>query len=477
MRYGAEEEVIPLLTAATARHPGDALLWQLLGLACRGVEDTEPALKALSRAAALSPDDALIAHALARVQLEAGLPAVELFDRAHRLAPLDAQILLGRAAAYVAESGRIAQAIASLDAQLQAHPTWLQGHRTASRLRWMRGEQDGFTASFERELAANPRQGVLWREWITTLLQAEKYDEAIATIARARNAVGVSATLDGLEAAALSEQGHLPAADQLFARLQPVAAGPLLIRYVRHLLRAGRPAEAAKLAETGLGSEAEYDLWPYLALSWRAIEDPRWHWLEGDPRFISVFDLGDRLGSLERLAECLRALHFAQHHPLEQSPRGGTQTDGPLLARLEPEIQALRRVLLDAVREHVAQLPPEDPAHPLLRHARAPLRFSGSWSVRLLGGGRHINHVHPAGWISSALYVSLPETTMGGADRAGWLTLGEASELGLDLPPLRMVEPRPGRLVLFPSIMWHGTRPFAAGERLTVAFDMKRPQA
>ena len=38
-----------------------------------------------------------------------------------------------------------------------------------------------------------------------------------------------------------------------------------------------------------------------------------------------------------------------------------------------------------------------------------------------------------------------------------------------------MIEPKPGRLVLFPSTMWHGTEPFAAGERLTVAFDVARP--
>ncbi|WP_373475225.1 putative 2OG-Fe(II) oxygenase [Sphingorhabdus sp.] len=33
----------------------------------------------------------------------------------------------------------------------------------------------------------------------------------------------------------------------------------------------------------------------------------------------------------------------------------------------------------------------------------------------------------------------------------------------------------PGRLVLFPSTMWHSTIPFAAGERLTIAFEIRRP--
>ena len=90
------------------------------------------------------------------------------------------------------------------------------------------------------------------------------------------------------------------------------------------------------------------------------------------------------------------------------------------------------------------------------------------------GQGRHVNHVHPAGWISSAFYVALPDE-IDAEGPAGWLTLGEAGELGLDLPPIRLVQPRPGRLVLFPSTLWHGTRPFEAGERLTVAFDVARP--
>jgi hypothetical protein len=115
--------------------------------------------------------------------------------------------------------------------------------------------------------------------------------------------------------------------------------------------------------------------------------------------------------------------------------------------------------------------------HPLLRERRdRPVRFSGSWSVRLRGAGYHTNHVHPQGWISSALYVALPERAKGDPPDAGWLKLGEPPpEIGVSLTATRLIEPKPGRLVLFPSWMWHGTVPFAAGERLTVAFDVRVP--
>jgi hypothetical protein len=81
------------------------------------------------------------------------------------------------------------------------------------------------------------------------------------------------------------------------------------------------------------------------------------------------------------------------------------------------------------------------------------------------------------GWISSALYVALPERGPGEREDAGWFTLGEPDQLlGIDLPPLQTIEPKVTQLVLFPSWMWHGTVPFAEGERLTVAFDVGTPR-
>jgi hypothetical protein len=37
---------------------------------------------------------------------------------------------------------------------------------------------------------------------------------------------------------------------------------------------------------------------------------------------------------------------------------------------------------------------------------------------------------------------------------------------------LRVVEPKRGRLAIFPSYLWHGTNKFGGGERMSVAFDM-----
>lgn len=475
VKHGLAAEALPLARAGAANHPNDARMWQVLGLAYRKIEDLAPAAEALAKAAALAPNDPLIAHSVARATMEAGLPAVDLFERASCLAPADPAVLLGRAAAQYAQ-GELDAAIAGLEAQLLRQPDWLQGHATVARLRYAAGDRDGPTSTYEQALLAMPGEIMIWSELILSLMHAARHDEALAAIERGRAAAGGGQAFDVLEAVCAAEMGETEKADRMFAAIGPLAHVAMAARYMRHLLIAGRPAEASAFADAWRGGDPDNLLVPYQAAAWRLTGDPRWQWLEGDDRFVGVYDIGERLPSLDALAERLRGLHLALHHPLDQSLRGGTQTDGPLFSRIEPEIRALRRAVVEAAETYVAQLPPAQPGHPLLLATRGPISFSGSWSVRLAGEGYHVNHVHPSGWISSALYVALPEAAMGGESHAGWLSLGEPqADLGLDLPPVRLIEPKPGRLVLFPSTMWHGTRPFAEGERLTVAFDVARP--
>ncbi|HEX8667371.1 MAG TPA: putative 2OG-Fe(II) oxygenase [Allosphingosinicella sp.] len=474
LQAGAHDEAVAPVGVLLKDHPGNARLWQLLGLLHRNADDLKAAIEALAKAAELAPDDAMIANALACATFEAGLPAVGLFERAVRLAPSDRSILLRLTAARI-QDGEAEAALGALADALRRDPQWVEGHAALARVRWTRGDHEHFADSFEHALAAAPRDFALWRAYIETLLHDQLFARALPLIERARAAAGRNVSFDAAEAIARSELGETERPGPLFARLAQLGSVPVIMHHIRFFLRTGRVKEAAAMAERAAPRDPSHQLWPYVSLGWRLLGDPRWEWLEGDPRLVGVYDIADRLPPLEGLAERLRALHRTSHHPFDQSLRGGTQTEGHLFSRIEPEIRALRQAVGKAVEMHVAQLPPPQPGHPTLVARRGPIGFSGSWSVRLTGGGRHVNHVHPAGWFSSALYVAVPDAADRGAAEAGWLSLGEASELGVDLPPLRLVEPKPGRLVLFPSTMWHGTRPFDAGERLTVAFDVKRP--
>lgn len=471
---GDEAEAAPVLAAAAARARNDPLLWQWTALLNRAIDRHDEALAAADRAAALAPQHPRIAHGRAHIALEAGRDAAGLFETAVRLDPGNGEIVLGYAAARLA-SGDGAQGVADLDTLMANNPLWIDGHLRLAQLHCVMGQPELATASFERALKVHPREFGLWQGLIATLIQGERWADAADAIARARAAIGDGLYFDVNEAVARSELGEFDRADALFARTAHAEDPTLDVRRVRQYLRTGRMEPALALIDRVTAGPDAALMWPYAALAWRMTGDPRWEWLEGDARLVSVIDLADKLPPLDRLAEMLRGLHQARGEYLDQSVRGGTQTDGPLFSRIEPEIQAVRKAVVEAVQAHIAQLPPPDPRHPTLGPRRdRPIRFSGSWSVRLRDAGHHSNHIHPLGWFSSALYVSLPPP---GEGEAGWLKLGEPREdLGLGLGPVRTVEPKPGRLVLFPSTMWHGTIPFAAGERLTIAFDVAPPK-
>ncbi|HEX4738322.1 MAG TPA: putative 2OG-Fe(II) oxygenase, partial [Allosphingosinicella sp.] len=478
LHQGREEDGIALAEAALGHHPDDARLHYAAGLLSRQIDENEAAIGHLSRAAQLAPANAEIAHSLARVHLEAGLPSAGLFRATLSLAPQDQDAMMGLVGATVQDEGAAA-GLALIEETVARNPHWLPGQELLAQLRWQNGDREGYTSRLEQALAAAPRNLALWRSLISARINAEDLEGALAAVRAGRAAAGHHMLFDANEAICLADLGATAEAEAWFARLGDAPGPAFQVHRVRHLLRTGRPADAAALALRFTDTPAGDVFWAYVSVAWRLTGDPRWEWLEGDPRLVGVYDLGDAITSPEALIALLRTLHRWAHHPLQQSLRGGTQTDGQLFPRIEPELRRLRQAVSDAVAAHIAQLPPLDPSHPMLSPRRdTRVRFTGSWSVRLTGGGRHVSHIHPMGWFSSAFYLVVPPPGARGPEPAGWLALGEPpADLQLDLPPLRVVEPKPGRLVLFPSIMWHGTRPFDGGERLTVAFDVARPPA
>ena len=473
---GEEERALPLLERALPQNP-TARLWQWKGLLDRAIDEHEQALHAFAEAARLDPADVSIAHGHARVAMEAGLDAQDLYQRALKLAPQNGPLIVGLAAARAAV-GNGEQGAAELLEVLERNPMWLYGHEQLAQLVSTLGRPDEATASLERALKKHPAAVPLWETLLHLQLKRGAYDRLLPIVERAEAAKASSpefAVYRGVHAAELAAEVYPP---DLFDGAPAHAAAVLGKSRIRHLLRVGAIDAVLPLIDRELGKEQSAELWAYASTAWRLAADPRLEWLEGDPRLVSVTELGDSLPPLETLAATLRSLHVAKGEYLDQSVRGGTQTDGPLFCRIDPVIRQLRTAVVAAVENHVAQLPPRDARHPVLRHRRdRRIRFSGSWSVLLRSGGRHSSHVHPLGWISSALYVTLPPRVAGEREDSGWLTLGAPDEpLRIDLPPWRKVEPAPARLVLFPSIMWHGTVPFETGERLTVAFDVAPPR-
>jgi tetratricopeptide (TPR) repeat protein len=473
---GREPDVVDAVRDGAVRFDS-ALLWQWTALLQRSLDRHEEALDSFATAARLDPTDGRIAHGRAHTAMEAGLPAVDLYEEALRLNPRNGQTIIGLAAARVAagDGERAAREFANI---LDREPMWLNGHRQLAQIIATLGRPEEATASLDRALARQPRAAPLWETLLNIQLRRGAYETIAPILGRAKAAGASTPEFAIYEAIDLAERDPRDFPPGLFDAAPPGLDHALDTWRVRHLIRVGKPEAALPILDRGLRGPQSAELWAYAATAWRMVGDPRSQWLEGNPALVGIADLGDSIGDRVGLANVLRSIHVARGEYLDQSVRGGTQTDGPLFCRIEPEIRRLRAAVVDAVDAFRRSLPPVDPDHPFLAHQRDRLiRFAGSWSVRLHSGGRHSNHVHPQGWISSALYIALPQRAADEPEDSGWFTLGSPDErLGIDLPPWRKIEPVEARLVLFPSWMWHGTVPFREGERLTVAFDVAAPR-
>jgi tetratricopeptide (TPR) repeat protein len=475
MKTGHEADALEPVRDGAVRFDS-ALLWQWTALLQRALDRHGEALQSFARAAALDPNDASIAQGRAHTALEAGLPAVELYEEALRLNPRSGPVLIGLAGARVA-AGDGERAVAELEELLDQQPMWLRGHMHLGQILATMGRPQEATRSIERALARSPASVPLWETLLNVQLRRGAYETLRPILERALRSGARSPEFAIY--AAIDEAEHDPRdfPPALFANAPPELNAALDTWRVRHLMRVGKAEAALPILDRGLQGAQSAELWAYAATVWRMVGDPRATWLEEQDGLVQIFDV-DVGSDLDSLATRLRKLHLAKGEYLDQSVRGGTQTDGPLFCRIEPEIRQLRARIVETVAKYRSGLPPIDPRHPTLAFPRDRLiRFAGSWSVKLRSGGRHSNHVHPQGWISSAFYVGLPPRAEDEQEDAGWFTLGAPDErLNLDIGPWRKIEPRPGRLVLFPSWMWHGTIPFRDGERLTVAFDVARPR-
>ena len=393
--------------------------------------------------------------------------AVDLFRAARAAVPNDAELALGEAEAEFAAG--LPDAGAKLSRLLHDNPGWAEGQARLAGLRWEQGEGEAALSGFAQGVRAEPANGRLWNAYIRTLAACGLHLAAADAAAAARAAGFRDAGLMLLEAENAGAAGDRDRVERLLAAIPPGAPGRTMAA-ARQRLRTGEPVAASVLLdELRVAQPWDVSAWALTEIAWRLLDDTRADWLAA-PELVATRTLELDQAALDRLAGLLRGLHLARHHPAGQSVRGGTQTRGRLFDRAEPEIAALKAALQRAVDSYMGALPPADPAHPLLRRRDERVRVDGGWSVRLAPGGRHDSHIHRAGLLSSACYIALPP--LDAASQEGWLELGRPpTDLGLALSPRAVIEPQVGGLVLFPSYLYHGTRPFAAGERLSVAFD------
>lgn len=534
LQSGQPAQALAIAEALAVQAPLSADAWQLLGMCRDGNGQPTQAIEAFEQALALLPGNALVArnYAVLLARYGKALRAQEdwqaaepILRKALHLSPAQVSAwvdlgvvlrFLGRLdealAAFqqaqsdlqrrgiaqpdvldaingvLADAGRTAEALQGARRLVAAYPAHAPAHETLGNLLWENGSQyapgEDPLAAFGAAALAQPDNRALQFAFARMLLATKRPQEALALLQPIRQREPGNGVLDWFVADALDALQQHQQAGVLYAAAahsELAQHADFLNARARHAFRTQDIDLAAACAESAVKHEPHnQEGWSHLGTAWRLMGDQREHWLCDYQQLVGFIEVAPPAGFadmpafLHALTATLEAMHNAGREPINQSVRGGTQTTGLLFGRDDRVIHAAEAALRAAVEQWLASLP-DDPHHPFLARKQPSIAFAGSWSVRLAAAGRHSNHIHGKGWMSSAFYVALPDSVRAAdaSTGAGAIQFGQPLEdLGLDLPPRRIIQPKPGYLALFPSYFWHGTVPFdAETPRLTIAFD------
>ena len=469
----------------TERDARDSEAWSALGMAAFGLRNKREAARALRRAVEIDP-----AYGAARYNLAAVLTDQEQSEEAleHAAAALKAgakprSVSLVQARALV-QLDRLEDAEQKLLGLLQADAGDVEAHGLLVQLRQLRGDEEPLATmrTAAQASSATPRLRLAFAD---SARRAGATIESEAILRELMNTFGPEPMLLSSLTTVLQESGRtseaLDAARASIARLPDEAV--VAENFVVAALCAGASPEALPVVEKFRARKPLDQRWITYRLDIARLraEEEFASWF--DPaRVVTIVDLPPPPGFatpaefLSALVPVLQSRHRQQNHPLDQSLRHGTQTSRNLLVKPGAEILAL----LQSFREALADMQAHsgsDTAHPFTARNVSPAEIIGCWSVRLRRGGFHVNHIHPEGWVSSAYYASVPDEVDDSTVRSGWLKFGEPRFAVPGLGPFLEVQPRAGRLVLFPSYLWHGTHALRGDEpRMSVPFDAV-PQA
>ena len=386
--------------------------------------------------------------------------------------------------------GRFTEAEAAFRDAIRRRPNMADAHYEFAQLRWMlSGDSASALDPLEQALAVLPGDPGL-RLVRARVLQytgevADACEALIPVLNRWPAEVGLL-----VPAAQLALDAGQGAAAEVYAQralaLQPQYPEALKALATAQLAQ-GKGAEALETATTLAQLQPlDQHALALIGTAWRLLGDDRYEALYDYASLVRVYDLEAPKGwqnlpsYLADLGSVLSDAHPYLDHPFGQSVRHGSQLPD-ILGHPHPAVRAFRAAVTPAIEAHLAHL--GKGADPLRRRNSGGWDMQGIWSVRLKAGGYHASHVHPQGWLSSACYIMLPDSIASGVGpdqpaspgtRPGWLSFGAPGSATMPaLAADHHVEPAPGRLILFPSYVWHGTTPFENhGSRISIAFDL-----
>ena len=384
---------------------------------------------------------------------------------------------------------RFDEAIEAYQKSISLNPSYAQSYKNITELKWEIGEHQNLFTHYKKAFESSLGNEDLQLDYLEQVIRLGLNKEALTIVEALNNVSNLNARFISLSSRAYKVNGDIKRAFEIEKKM-------LTLKYVSIELRLSfvetalqnnefevahqelseilqlEPENQFALALSHTGARLAPLLFDSTILS---VDKFIFEFIIKPPKgFASTTDY------CQALDEYLQVLHKGKHQPLDQTLHFGIQTRGnlfddehPLIAHLVSEFE---RYIEDA-KVHIKKMSETENTcfYPGFTSHEQTF-FSGSWSVKLHNMGYHSNHIHPLGWLSSAFYVTLPKEIQGERTKAGWFYVGVPNiDLQSELTPTRYIKPEVGKLILFPSFLWHGTVPFNDDSyRLTVAYDVRK---
>lgn len=470
----------PLVEQLLAQAPGDADVQTLAGIVAQRTGRTADAVAAFRAARAADPRDAGRCQNLAVALKSSGDydSALAVFADALALRPGHAGTLANMGSCLI-EASRYDDALAVLEQALIAAPDHADALNNRGVALSRLGRRDQACTAYRSALAVRPGHAETTLNLADALAANGNVDEAQALVeqvlrarpgqVRAANQLGLmrekAGDFDG--SAAVLRTAFDPAAPH----------HALGVNLARVLIRAGRDEDALAVCNRLIATQP--GVTTPLALALAALErlgrDEERETLMALDRFVFVHDVDavDGFASLNALNAAL-VDELRAHPSLTFEPEGLVTRQGRQSCDLAdvrtPALHALAQLArskLGAARDALASQPAD---HPFLR--AMPQDWSLTmWGTILRPGGEVGPHIHAPNWMSGVYYPAFPAHADGGSEGAFAVGVLPRELGGGGTSVLR--QPRAGRMILFPSYLWHATIPFGGeDERISFAFDL-----
>jgi tetratricopeptide (TPR) repeat protein len=452
----------------------DAKALCLLGLIRHQQGKNQDAVELLRQSVQEAPDFVGAHNHLGAIliTMDRGREAVESLQKATAIQPkfVAAHSNLGNA---FHSAGELEEAEKSYRTALTLDPKNVQANVSLGNLLRHTRKPDEAVKYFSAAIAIAPDSAMIHHFLGNAYRQSGNRDDAIASYRRALELEPSYALAEFDLGLTLKELGQIEEATTYLEKADLATSRPLALECLLDLkryddffamLNVHKDIDRANLRTAAISAYASNQL---------ARDDP--HPFCPDPigHIRVVDDLVGADGTAEFLSQILDEVgaRSSVYEPLNVTTRGGYQTGGNLFDNPSGALAKLNEIFKEKISNYYDEIKSEQTI--MVREWPRELNLRG-WYVRYLNKGYQGGHIHPYGWLTCVIYLSMPEKVPDPSEGGIKFTLKDDNYPDIldDVPSLFHV-PVNGQIVLFPSSLYHYTVPVTSGEeRLMIASDL-----